>query len=227
MPKATEEYSSGAKTIEIVMQMPNGAGNHPAVLVLHGTYGLELPFGPAIESFADAFVGKGIGAAIPRYFQSTGTTAGPSVGPQDILTNLPAWRRACGDALTFLGAHEGIDSRHLGLLGFSLGGHLSLELGMAPPTGVAVKCVVDFFGPTIGMEGTWSALPPVLIHHGDQDKDVPIAHSTHLVEKLKAAGKVQGRDYRLATYPGQAHGFTGSALSDSRDATVAFCEGFL
>jgi dienelactone hydrolase len=227
MPKAPEEYPSGGKKIQIEMKMPNGAGNHPAVLVLHGTFGLELPFGPAIDSFGDALVAKGIGAAIPRYFESTGTIGGPGVGPQDIVTNLPAWRRACSDALTFLAAHQGVDNHHLGLLGFSLGGHLSLDLGMAPPAGVALKCVVDFFGPTIGMEGTWSALPPVLIHHGDEDRDVPIAHSTHLVQKLKGAGKVEGRDYKLIKYPGQTHAFTASALSDSRDASVAFFEGRL
>jgi dienelactone hydrolase len=229
MSTTTEEFPSGGAgtKIAIEMRLPNGSGTHPAVLVLHGTYGLELPFGPAIESFADALVAKRIGAAIPRYFDTTGTTPGPGVGPSDILTNLPAWRRACADALAFLAAHSRIDPGRLGLLGFSLGGHLSLDLGMAPPPSIKPKCVVDFFGPTLGMDGTWPALPPVLIHHGDKDTDVPLAHSDNLVQHLKRAGKIEGRDYTLIKYPGQGHGFAGSALSDSRDATVKFFERYL
>ena len=227
MSTPNEEYWSGGKKIPVAIQMPPGAGNHPGVLLLHGTYGMELPFGPAIDSFADALSAKGIGAAIPHYFESTGTTPGRTVGSQEILTNLPVWRRACGDAVAFLAAHGGIDRTRLGVIGFSLGGRLSLELGLAPSPGATLKCIVDFFGPTLGVEGTWSALPPILIHHGDQDKDVPIEESNNLVEKLKDAKKVEGRDYKLLVYPGQAHGFTGSALAESRTATVNFCQTLL
>lgn len=45
---------------------------------------------------------------------------------------------------------------------------------------------------------------PVLIHHGDADKDVPIEWSRELAAGLKAAGK----DVTLYEYPGQPHEFT-------------------
>jgi dienelactone hydrolase len=47
------------------------------------------------------------------------------------------------------------------LLGFSLGGHLALNVAMTPPTGVTVRGVVDFFGPTMTapLLNKWTALP--------------------------------------------------------------------
>jgi acetyl esterase/lipase len=92
-----------------------------------------------------------------------------------------------------------------------------------------LRCVVDFFGPTVAppLEGDLSKLPPVLIHHGTDDRVVSISESKRLVDRLVAAGKTEHKDYEFFEYKGQGHGFTGEDLTKSRDATVAFIEKML
>ncbi len=229
MSKTTEHFTSNGQQISVDLFSPEVKGLHPAALILHGTYGLEPPFGPAILSFAEALVEKGIAAAIPAYFMSTKTTAGKSVGVSTITTHFPAWTRACIDALTFTAQHAGTDAARLGIVGFSLGGRLALNLAMQPPPATRLKCVVDFFGPTdlLERDGSVSALPPVLIHHGTADKDVDFRNSTALVSELVKAGKIEGKDFVFREYKDQGHGFTGEALTASRDATVGFVEEWL
>ncbi|MEP7000906.1 MAG: dienelactone hydrolase family protein [bacterium] len=227
MSATTERFISGGHTITADVFAPVSAGRHPAVLILHGTFGLLPPFGADIISFGQFLEAKGIVAVIPHYFERTNTAAGPP-GPT-MLEELPAWRTACADALQFVRVHSAINAGRLGMIGFSLGGNLALELAMNPPSGVTLKAIVDFFGPTIAppVHGNRAALPPVLIHHGADDAIVPIENSLRLVQELRAAGRTQGLGYEFITYPGQGHGFVGPALVASRASTVDFLSGIL
>jgi dienelactone hydrolase len=141
----------------------------------------------------------------------------------------------CGIVLSFMAGDGRFDRTRLGVIGFSLGGHLTLKLSMHPRSGMNIKGVVDFFGPTIEppVTGDWSKLPPVLIHHGDQDP-LSIENSTHVVEELEAVHRRVTKltfgqaaagpmaDDRFIRYPGEKHGFTGAALVASRDSTTEF-----
>ena len=40
---------------------------------------------------------------------------------------------------------------------------LALRVAMETPGAVALRCAVDFFGPTTLLDNQWSKLPPVLI----------------------------------------------------------------
>ena len=55
---------------------------------------------------------------------------------------------------------------------------------------------------------------PVLILHGDKDPIVPLRYSEKAAETFP--------DARLIVYPGQGHGFTGSAAQQALDAETAF-----
>jgi dienelactone hydrolase len=228
MPAHSEHFTSGDRPIEVEVFVPTASGRRPAVLVLHGLFGLMPQYRPGIVSFAEALANKGIAAAIPHYLERTDTAPGPDAG-MVMHKRLPEWKAACGDALVYLRDRFGVDAGRLGALGFSLGGHLALGLGMSPPTGTNPKCVVDFFGPTSDppLGGDRAALPPVLIHHGTDDKLVPFADSVSLVGELRAAGKTEGLGYQFIPYKGQGHGFTGPDLDRSRTATVEFFAGVL
>ncbi|MEP6917755.1 MAG: dienelactone hydrolase family protein [Acidobacteriota bacterium] len=207
----------------IELFLPNAAGRRPACLILHGTSGLVRQHRASIVLFAEALAENGVVAAVPHYLASTGTAAGlPAM--RAMHAALPEWRAACRAALLFTQQHARVDASRIGLLGFSLGGHLALSLGMAPPADASVKCVVDFFGPTIEplLIGNRSLLPPVLIHHGTADRTVTILNSERLVAQLMGTGKTRGREYEYLTYPGQKHGFAGGALERSRSTTVEF-----
>jgi acetyl esterase/lipase len=78
-------------------------------------------------------------------------------------------------------------------------------LALRPLGATGLKCVVDFFGPTVAppLEGDLSKLPPILIHHGTDDRVVDISQSTHLVKRLKAAGKAEHKDFEFVPYRGR------------------------
>ena len=55
---------------------------------------------------------------------------------------------------------------------------------------------------------------PVLILHGDKDPIVPLSYSERAAEVLENA--------ELIVYPGQGHGFTGTARNDAKVAEIVF-----
>lgn len=52
--------------------------------------------------------------------------------------------------------------------------------------------------------GKWA---PILIVHGAKDLRVPVAQARFLVERLRASGKVEGRDFRYVEQPRNTHNF--------------------
>jgi carboxymethylenebutenolidase len=223
MSTKIEHFVSGGKPIAAEVFRPATPGRHPAVLILHGSFGLLPQYRADIVSFAEALEAKGTVAVLPHYFERTGTIPGIDATTA-IPKHLHDWQATVADALAFTRAHPAVNAGRLGVIGFSLGGHLALHLAMTPVSGTGLKCVVDFFGPTRAprLHGNRSTLPPVLIHHGMDDLLVDIEDSVDLVSELRAAGKVEGVGYRFSKYPGQGHGFTGPDLKRSRSTTVDF-----
>ena len=78
------------------------------------------------------------------------------------------WVATIGDALTYAAAHSDVEADRLGLLGFSLGGYVTLRAAKRP-SGNAVKAAVSFFAPIHmppfgGIGGDIDKLPPLRIH---------------------------------------------------------------
>ena len=134
MPAHTEHFNSGTRPISLDVFLPTTRGRHPAALILHGTFGLLPEYRPDIVAFAEALAGSGTVAMLPHYFDRTGTAAGLDAGAA-IPSHLEEWKEACGDALTFARGHASVDPGRLAVIGFSLGGHLALDLAMAPRSG--------------------------------------------------------------------------------------------
>jgi dienelactone hydrolase len=221
-----KSFSSNGQTVTLDVFPVASAGKHPAVLILHGSFGLMPQYKADIVSFADALLAEGISSAMPYYLQSTKTD--PGLGVLELIPkNSPTWRQACSDALTVMVGDGRFDIARLGILGFSLGGHLALSLAMDPPSGINLKCVVDFFGPTQSLEPHWSRMPSVLVFHGSADTLVYPSESEYLVAQLEAVGKKKGRDYFYEPSKGEAHGFKGAELTKSRGATVEFFKKML
>lgn len=120
------EIVDGAERIPGILMMPNASGSVPAALLLHG-------FGARKELMADtiggAFVARGVAALaidLPMH-------GGREGSPADLMSANPmrligAWRGAVREvrlALEYLGQHERVDEKRLGLVGYSLGSFLA------------------------------------------------------------------------------------------------------
>lgn len=223
MTMLNETFVSGGHTVPLSVFLPVPSHKCPAVLILHGSFGLLPAYRADIISFANALVSAGFAAVMPHYLDATTPVTLPGEGVLKLIPQLrPAWRQACSDALATMAQDSRLDANRLGVLGFSLGGNLALSLAMDPPAGTRIKCVVDFFGPTQWLEGHWSKLPPILICHGADDLLVVPGQSDFLVAQLEKAGRKSGAGYEFQSYPGQGHGFKEPALTKSRDAAVDF-----
>jgi dienelactone hydrolase len=223
MAVTTESFSSGGRSVPLEVFLPESTGKHPAVLLLHGTFGLLPEYRADIVPFAEALVKSDISVTMPHYLRSTDTD--PGMGVVELIpTHLPMWKNVCIDAFAFTAKDSRFDADHLGAIGFSLGGHLALSVAMAPPLGTKMRCVVDFFGPTLKppLADKYSELPPILILHGTEDRLVPLSESNHLAMQLERVGKKKDRDYFFEEYKGEGHGFKEPALTKSRSATVEF-----
>lgn len=208
-------FRSGGREIGVEWFPPQGVPEGeraPAVLLLHGAEGLLLAMG---YRAAAALIAKaGIGVAFVHYFDRTGDR----IADLDRMREtIPPWAQTVRDALTWLGARPGIDPDRLGIVGISLGAGLALHVA-AKGEG-RIKAIVDFYGPiSAGLLPPRPKLPPVLILHGAADPVVPLVHARTLEAHLKAAAT----PYEIRIYPGQRHGFTGSAQADASRRSVAF-----
>lgn len=226
MTATVETFPSGGSSLSLDVFMPAATGEVPAVLVLHGSFGMLPPYRADIVSFAEALAESGIGAALPHYLDATESSPGFGV-LAEIEENHLKWRAACADALTAMAGDARFDAARMGVLGFSLGGYLALSLAMEAPTAAPIRAVADFFGPTDSLDANWSRLPRTLIFHGDADPLLGVDHSERVVRGLEAAGRKEGTDFSYTVYKGQGHGFNGTALKESRDRTVEFFKAIL
>jgi len=228
MTPTMEGFRAGAVTAPIEVFVPDAKPARRAVLVLHGSAGVGREYHDDIASFAEALVAKQIAATIPHYFVPDPPAPGEDpIG--SIVSHYTVWKKTCRDALTFMSGDARFDRARLAIIGFSLGGHFALTLGLDAPPGVTIKCLVDFFGPTLAppLTGRFERMPPVQIHHGSDDRTVYPHDSEALIAQLKKAGKREGTDFVFESYPGQTHRFDGPALAAARAATISFIDSRL
>jgi dienelactone hydrolase len=123
---------------------------------------------------------------------------------------------------------SGVNGSRIGLLGFSLGGHLCLRLRET------AKVLVEFFAPQLpelgGLGPSGRLTLDALIHHGDADQLVPFdVNAKTIYNDLRASGATT----TLFPYLGAGHGFVGTdfantdARSKSKERTMTMFETHL
>lgn len=222
-------FKSGGKDITVELFLPATAGPHPAVVVAHGTEGLNISFGhdigKAIRSYAEHLATAGCVALIPHFFERTDTAAGFETVTPVLGRHRDKWLATLGDCLNFAASLPAVDKKaKSGLLGFSLGGHLVLRQAQRQASGA----VVEFYAPISQVPYDSAGdhldrLPPVQIHQGEKDQIVVPAQSDELVKALETVGKKAGVDFERFDYAGEGHGFRGAAaLKLSKERAAAF-----
>lgn len=204
-------YTSNGRSVQVDQFAPSDSGGHPTVIFVHGSDGMRETVWK--YAWSREFAANGYVVMIPHYFDATESTGNTK--------NFPTFMAALGDAISFAARQPGVDPQRIGLMGYSLGGFLSLALGARDNR---VKTVVEYFG---GMPAfaarSLEKMPPTLILHGDADPVVSVSHAYEL-EKLFKAKRVF---YEIKIYAGQGHGFTGDANLDSRQRTMIFFDQHL
>lgn len=194
------------KTLEGVLALPKqGAGPFPAVILLHGTAGPDNRY----DFHRAALLKAGI-ATFQVDFKSgvfTDASDRPSSSTFDPFTYA---------ALRELRKNPAIDPNRIALMGFSLGGHLSLRLANENPRRgwldegeVGFAAHVGFYPGCKWLNGRFSVLAkptgaPILILTGELDSYGDGKSCGPFVEKLN---KITPGVASVKIYPGVYHGF--------------------
>ena len=172
-----------------------------------------------MRRYAQELAAPGIFALIPDYFARTNSKhGGPAI--DDIATRRFDWAKV---PATHARTMTGVDPGRIGMLGFSLGGYLSLLTRAAAKP----KALVSYFAPIFDGLGAPGNVPFARLHHGTNDKaPTAFANADAIAALLAAEGtKVSVCEYKEAT-----HGFAGptpadtKAAADSKAATLTFFE---
>jgi carboxymethylenebutenolidase len=155
----------------------------PIVMVVHGNFGLGSPFGGLLRSFTEEIAALGFVAALPTYYP--GGIGNPL--DSDVMGKLPALTAA----IRHLSQRADVDASRLGLVGFSLGGGVSMAYINSVPAGT-VRAFADFYGYVAPLLGDGVAkFPPTIVFHNANDPIVrPDENSEPLIEALAGANIV-------------------------------------
>jgi dipeptidyl aminopeptidase/acylaminoacyl peptidase len=188
---------------------PRDRGKHPCVVLLYGSGGMDSTE-IVYRWYAAALADRGMVTIICPYFDSTH-------GRQHREpANTRVWVPAVVDCITYVRSLPDVDAGRVGIIGFSLGGFVGMSTIAQDHR---VKAFVDFFGPEPKLSANqWKTFPPTLILHGDADTRVGISNARNVAQQLKSAGVF----HELIIYPGQHHGFTGTAAIDAHMRAINF-----
>jgi dienelactone hydrolase len=206
-------FVSGGKPVGMELFEPKTRGPHPIVLLLHGARGLKKSE-EALRAEAGLIVTHDdFAAAILHYFDRTVEESGPR---KELFA---LWRKTIADALATLGQNKSLDTRKVGLVGFSLGAALALDFAAVD---ARVGAVVEFFG-WLPEDRTADTLPPILILHGDRDNSVPVERAHELVRRLT----LSHRPFEVRIFPGEGHGFGREATAEALTRMLEFLKKHL
>lgn len=105
-------------TIAARLQIPEGTGPHPAVLILHGSAGPSGREG----GYAKALMAAGFATLEPDQWSPRGLAGGAEGRPRSVIETLPD----VYGAQKFLASHRLIDKQRIAVMGFSFGGVASM-----------------------------------------------------------------------------------------------------
>lgn len=184
--------------------MPAGTAPAPAVIVVQQWWGLD----GQIRDVARKLAREGYVAIVPDLYH--GKVAGDPEFAHELSRGLRE-ESAMADldaAASWLKAQSRTAKTKIGVMGFCMGGGLTLKFGLhsAVPSAL-VMC----YGPPI-VDATQLAKlrAPLLGHFGATDRGITVAD----VEAFEAALKKAGRTATLHEYPGAGHAF----MDDTRPA---------
>jgi dienelactone hydrolase len=214
--------TASGETLNIeIAPAPVDGKRYPMVVLSHGNFGLFGSFGDQLRDFAEQIAALGYLAALPNFY--------PDAEPHPTDTDISGKVPILSAAIKHLSDNRSdVDTGRLGLVGFSLGGGVSMSyITDSPPR--TVKVFADFYGyvsPLLDAGADVANFPPTTIFHNKNDARfvTPANNSRRLVNELaKATPKIEYEYHEFdELYPkGQNHAFEPGkkADTDSRKLT--------
>ena len=207
---------------------PDDNDMRPIVLLLHGAGGYEKARG-LYERHAALLVSHGYRVYALLYYDDQDQLAMAGKDRKAMRENrgrrFRAWMEVVTDAMDHISHLPGTDKDRIGILGFSLGAYIAV--GVAGTDNRVAAVVEKYGGVPKAVRADIHQLPPILIVHGEADRNVPVAEAHALAAFMDELGS----RYVLKTYVNAGHGFDAKRGSaDAEDAiqeTLRFLNEYL
>jgi len=198
---STVNFTSNGDTPEGYLAVP-AAGSGPGVLVMQEWWGLV----PQIKKVCDRLAAEGFVAFAPDMYRGDIAEHTEMDKAGHLMSTLPMDRAArdMGGAVDFLLAHPAVRGTGVGVVGYCMGGMLSLLVTALQ--GDRIVASAPYYGAPLG-DGApdWSGLTAVVRgHFAENDDFFPPAAIKALEAELKSLGK----DVAFEVHPGSGHAFT-------------------
>ena len=194
------EFASNGSTAGGYLAVPSSTPA-PGVLVLQEWWGLN----PQIKGVADRLAGEGFVALAPDLYHGELAGHDEMDKANQLMSTLPPDRAArdMGGAITYLLDHEAVSGEGVGVIGFCMGGMLTLMISALE--GDRVKAAAPFYGAPLGDNAPdWSGLTASVEGHFAENDDF---FGPEPVRALEAQLKGMGKDVTFHIYPGTGHAF--------------------
>jgi carboxymethylenebutenolidase len=135
----TVSYKSGDETVSGYLALPDGAGKHPAIIVIHEWWGLN----DWVKEQAQKYAAQGyVALAVDLYRGKVATNQDEA---HVLMRGLPDDRgmRDLEAAFTYLSSRPDVNASKIGSIGWCMGGSWSLKLAVDQPKLAA--CVVKLW----------------------------------------------------------------------------------
>src|SRR5688572_28530897 len=182
----TVEFPSNGGTASGYLVTP-AAGSGPGVLVIQEWWGLDS----GIKEMTDRLGAAGFVALAPDLYHGELAAHDEMDKASHLMQALPPDRagRDMSGAIDYLAGHASVTSDGIGVVGFCMGGMLSLVIAAHRPD--KVKAVVPFYGfPQGAAEPDWAKLSASIHGHmAERDSFFTPDGARALVAKLRGMGK--------------------------------------
>ena len=214
-------YPSGEETISGFLVLPEGAGPHPALVVIQEWWGLNDWVKEQAQKLADEGY---VALAVDLY---RGKVATNPEEAHELMRGMPQDRaiRDLKATFAYLAARKDVNRNKIGSIGWCMGGGLSLQLAIHEPKLAA--CVVNYGSMPTDPADIQKIRAPILGSFGAEDRGIS-PESVHTFEKaMKAADKkLDVKIYEGAGHafqnPNNQSGYRPEATADSWNRTLAF-----
>jgi predicted esterase len=157
----------------------------------------------------------GFRVLVPDYLSVTLTT-------DSSAANYRRWAQVVEDIVTDLRSHPIPQDKKIGLDGHALGASVALVAGSHK--GAEIDAIAEWSGLLPGdFFAQVQSLPPLLILHGEEDKQVPLVNARQLIRLCKL------KDFTCEDriYAGEGHVFSSHAMESANQRTLAFFRTYL
>ena len=222
----TVSYKSGDETVSGFLALPDGPGQHPAIIVIHEWWGLN----DWVKEQAEKFAAQGfVALAVDLY---RGKVAANPDDAHILMRGLPDDRgmRDLEAAFAYLSSRPDVNAAKIGSVGWCMGGSWSIKLAVDQPKLAA--CAVNYGWLPSEPSLIAKIKAPVLGNFGADDQGIPPKD----VKAFESAMKTSGKTTDIKIYDGAGHafenqnnkqGYRPEAAADAGQRMSAFFRNYL